>query len=110
MLRAKQNGHQKAKLTIQGKEYTIKQGDDLPDFELEYVGFKNEDTKDCLTTQPTVTCAATENSPEGEYEVTVTGGEAQNYAITCTNGKLIITKADPADDERVYKDYLSVFR
>ena len=66
----------------------------MPDFDLEYIGFKNDDTKDCLTTQPTVTCTATKDSPEGEYEVTVSGGEAQNYAITCTNGKLTITKAD----------------
>ena len=58
----------KAKLTVQGKEYTIKQGDDIPDFELDYIGFKNEDTKDCLTTQPTVSCTATDNYPVGEYE------------------------------------------
>ena len=87
----------KASLKIQGKEYTIKQGEDLPNFDLDYIGFKNDDTKDCLTTQPTVACTATKDSPEGEYEVTVTGGEAQNYDISCTNGKLIITKAETED-------------
>ncbi len=90
----------KAPLTIQGKEYTVKQGDALPAFDLNYVGFKNNDTEECLTTLPTVSCTATSDSPEGEYVVTVSGGEAANYDITCTNGKLTITKADTGDESR----------
>ena len=90
----------KAPLTIQGKEYTVKQGDALPVFDLNYIGFKNDETADVLTTLPTVSCTATSDSPEGEYVVTVSGGEAANYDITCTNGKLTITKADTGDETR----------
>ncbi|MBR2203159.1 MAG: hypothetical protein IJ914_03015, partial [Prevotella sp.] len=44
----------KAPLTVTAKSYTIKQGDALPTFEAEYSGFKNNETKAVLTTQPTI--------------------------------------------------------
>lgn len=43
-----------------------------------------------FTTLPTVTSNATFDSPEGEYVLTISGGEAQNYKIKYIPGKLII--------------------
>ena len=42
---------EKAPLTIKAKDYTIKQGEALPALEIEYEGFKNEETQTVLTTQ-----------------------------------------------------------
>lgn len=84
----------KAPLTIGAGTYTKKQGEPMPEFTLSYTGFKNGETKDVLTKQPTVMCEANASSAPGEYPVTVSGAEAQNYAISYTNGKLIVTDAD----------------
>ena len=84
----------KAPLTIKAGTYTKKQGEKNPEFTLTYEGFKNNETKAVLTKQPTVSCNATESSAPGEYPVTVSGAEAQNYSITYVNGTLIVTEAD----------------
>jgi len=85
----------KAPLSIAAGTYTKKQGEAMPEFTLSYEGFKNNETKTVLTKQPTVACEATVASAPGEYTVTVSGAEAQNYAISYTNGKLVVTEADP---------------
>lgn len=87
----------KAPLTIKAGEYTKRQGDENPEFELTYEGFKNGETKDILISQPTVMTAATADSPIGDYEVVVSGAEAQNYEISYVNGILTITEADGID-------------
>ena len=84
----------KAPLTIAAGTYTKKQGEAIPDFSLTYTGFKNGDTKESLIKQPTVSCEATSYSAPGEYVVTVSDAEAQNYDISYINGKLIVEKAD----------------
>lgn len=85
----------KAPLTIAAGTYTKKQGEAMPEFTLSYEGFKNNETKDALTKLPTVSCEATVASAPGEYPVTISGAEAQNYDISYTNGKLVVTAADP---------------
>ena len=85
---------EKAPLTITAKSYTIKQGETLPTFEAEYSGFKNNETKAVLTTQPTITTTATSTSEPGEYDIIVSGAEAQNYSISYVAGKLTITESD----------------
>ena len=80
----------KAPLKITAKNYTIKKGEALPTFEATYEGFKNDETKAVLTKQPTITTTATSASEPGEYEITVSGAEAQNYEISYVNGKLTI--------------------
>ena len=85
---------EKAPLKITAKDYTIKQGQPLPEFEATYDGFKNNETKDVLTKQPTFTTTATSASPLGEYDITVSGAKAKNYKISYVKGKLTITEAD----------------
>ena len=84
----------KAPLTITAKNYTIKQGEALPTFEATYEGFKNRETSTVLTKQPTITTTATSASEPGEYDITVSGAEAQNYEISYVNGKLTIEAQD----------------
>ena len=84
----------KTPLKITAKDYTIKQGEALPTFEATYEGFKNGETSSVLTKQPTITTTATSASAPGEYDITVSGAEAQNYEISYVKGKLTITEAD----------------
>ncbi len=82
----------KAPLKITAKDYTIKQGEEIPVFEPTYEGFKNNETSNVLTKQPTITTLATPASNPGEYEITVSGAEAQNYEITYVAGKLTVAE------------------
>jgi len=85
----------KAPLTVKVKNYTMKQGGTMPTFEVDYQGFKNSETEAVLTKLPTVTCEATSDSELGEYEITVSGAEAENYEMVYVKGTLTITQADP---------------
>lgn len=93
----------KAPLSIKAGTYTRKQGEENPEFTLTYEGFKNGDTEEVLTTQPIVTCKASIVSKAGNYDVVVSGAEAQNYEISYVNGVLIVEriKGDANGDGRV---------
>ena len=85
---------EKAPLKITAKDYTIKQSEALPTFEAMFDGFKNNEMKDVLTKQPTITTTATSASEPGVYDIIVSGAEAQNYEISYVNGKLTIEDID----------------
>ena len=82
----------KAPLTVTAQSYTITQGDPLPTYELTYSGFVNNETSSVLTTQPTISCAATSDSAPGTYDITVSGGSASNYTFSYVNGTLTINE------------------
>ena len=99
----------KAPLTISGGTYTKKQYEAMPELKAVYSGFKNEETETVLTKKPTLSTEAKADSPAGEYEVTVSGAEAENYEITYQPGKLTVTSADAItvtvkNASRVYGD------
>ena len=94
----------KAPLTISAGDYTKQEGEANPTFTPTFSGFKNGETKNVLTKQPTVSCSATTSSPAGTYPVTVSGAEAQNYNISYVNGTLTVT-AKPDDVTLTAKSY-----
>jgi hypothetical protein len=85
----------KAPLTIKVGSYSRRQGEENPEFVLEYEGFKNGETEDVLTQQPVVTTEAVRETAPGSYEITVSGAEAENYEITYIMGELTVKEADP---------------
>ena len=82
----------KAPLTIKAGEYTMKQGDVLPEFIASYEGWKNNETEAVLTKLPTLTTTVTSESEPGEYPIFVSDAEAENYNISYLSGKLIVTE------------------
>ena len=80
----------KSPLTVNVDNATITEGDELPTFAVSFDGFKNGEDENVLTTIPTVTTEATNASSAGEYDLVISGGEAENYDFTYSNGKLII--------------------
>ena len=84
----------KAPLTISAGNYTKKQGDAMPVFKASYAGFKNGENESVLTKQPVFSCEANESSAPAEYAVTISGAEAENYAISYEQGHLTVVEAD----------------
>ena len=81
----------KAPLTVGVKDETITEGDAIPTFTLTYDSFKNNDTEaTAFTKKPEAKTTATSQSPAGTYPITVSGGEAQNYALSYGQGTLTI--------------------
>lgn len=83
-----------APLKIKAPNLSREYGKPNPVIDLEYIGFKNDETKSVLTTFPTVTLSASENSNVGEYPIEITGASARNYSITYEPGILTVTKAE----------------
>ena len=84
----------KAPLSISAGNYTKKQGDAMPVFKASYAGFKNGEKESVLTKQPVFSCEANEASAPAEYAVTISGAEAENYAISYEQGRLTVVEAD----------------
>ena len=81
----------KAPLTVGVQNVTITEGDAIPTFTLTYNGFRNNDWEtNAFTTKPKATTTATSASKPGTYPITVSGGEAKNYALTYTSATLTI--------------------
>jgi hypothetical protein len=79
-----------AMLTVTAKSYERNVGEENPEFEVTYKGFRNRETDTVLTVRPTIVCLATPDSPAGTYEITVSGAEAQNYEFTYEPGTLTV--------------------
>ena len=104
----------KAPLTVSVGEYTKKQGEAIPEFTIGYDGFKNDETEKVLTSKPTATTTATDASEPGEYDIVISGGEAENYELTYENGTLTVVMADALiitanSYTRVYGDNNPIF-
>ena len=105
----------KAPLKITVGNYEKKQYGPMPEFVLSYEGFKNNETKEVLTKQSTVSCEANEDSAPGEYAITVSGAEATNYQIQYVAGKLTVTEPDSYTltymvDGEVYQSFSIKYR
>ena len=98
----------KAPLTITAKSYTLRKGDDLPEMEIIYEGFKNNETEAVLSALPQVSCVATKDSAPGEYAITLSGAEAQNYEISLVAGKLTIL-APPEPEPIIIEENGAIF-
>lgn len=80
----------KRPLTVRALDYERSYGEANPTFKIAYDGFVNSDNESCISPKPALSCEATEESNAGTYQILVTGGKAEDYAITYQYGKLII--------------------
>ncbi len=80
----------KTVLTVTAKNTTRCFNSENPIFELSYSGFIGNDNEAMLDTKPTGSCSATQNSPAGNYEIEVSGGDDNNYNFTYTKGQLTV--------------------
>ncbi len=82
------------KLVISTKDYTRRYGEENPVFEIAYEGFVNGENESNLLKTPDVKCVANATTDVGEYPITLSGAESDNYSFEYNNGKLIITIAE----------------
>ncbi|QEH32331.1 FG-GAP repeat protein [Aquisphaera giovannonii] len=84
-----------APLTITADDQSKVYGATLPTLTASYSGFVNGDTSASLTTQPTLTTAATAGSPVAgsPYAITASGAIDGNYSITYVPGSLTVNAA-----------------
>ena len=78
----------KRPLTVKALDYERSYGEANPAFKIAYDGFANSDNESCISPKPTLSCEATKESNAGTYQILVTGGKADDYAITYQYGKL----------------------
>lgn len=83
----------KAPLTLNATPATRPYYEPNPHFNFTLNGLRNNDTKDCLSKQPTFECLAALNSDCGTYTITPSSAEAQNYDISYEPSILTITPA-----------------
>ena len=81
----------RASLTAIADDQSITFNDAVPTYTISYSGFVNGETAAVLGEKiPTATCTYQAGDDAGEYEITVSGGEALNYAFSYQNGKLTV--------------------
>lgn len=68
-------------------------GDTIPELTVTITGFVAGDTEADLTTIPEASTTADSLSPTGAYDITVSGGEDENYDFNYIVGQLDITRA-----------------
>lgn len=85
-----------------------------PEFKFLLEGLRNNDTPNCISSQPTYTCTASLASQCGEYEITASNAQARNYEISYKSGILTITQAPltlvASDIAREYGEVNPVFK
>lgn len=85
----------KRALTASVGNYTKVYGSENPQFEIDYIGFVNNEDKSVLTNAPNIVCSANRSSDVGSYPISLDGGYAPNYYINQYNsGTLTIEKAN----------------
>ena len=90
------------------QDVTITEGDAIPSFTLTYSGFRNGDIEsNAFTSKPTVVTTATSSSKAGTYPIMISGGDAKNYALSYTQGKLTI-KEKPEEPVTITANEISM--
>lgn len=82
-----------APLIVRASDASREYGDPNPELTLTYEGFKNDEGVSALSVEPTLTTDAVPTSEVGEYAIVASGAQAQNYALTYTEGTLTIEPA-----------------
>ncbi|MCH7399437.1 Ig-like domain-containing protein, partial [Belliella sp. DSM 107340] len=77
-------------ITADDKQKTFSQAN--PTLTFSYAGLVNGDTQ--VADEPIIATTATEASPVGNYQITLSGGSDPNYSISIFNGTLIVNPAD----------------
>src|SRR5262249_42656266 len=83
----------KASLSATADNLSKTYGSVNPSLTLTYSGFVGLDNASVIDTPPSVSTAATQFSNTGSYNILVSGGTDNNYALTLNNGTLTINKA-----------------
>jgi gliding motility-associated-like protein len=85
----------KADLTVTADNKTRVFGYPNPSLTVSYSGFVNNDDAGKLTKLPVIATTATLSSPVGQYQITASGAESDNYNFAYLPGVLTVIAAPP---------------
>ena len=85
----------KAPLVVTANDTTKVYGTENPQFEVTYTGFVNNEDANVIDTKANMTCAATTTSDAGQYDISVSDAQDNNYEFYYIQGSLTITQATP---------------
>jgi hypothetical protein len=88
-------------LTVDVMDIPVGPGEDLPPYQLVYSGFVGTETAAVLTQAPVAHSEVTLLSEEGEYEITISGGQDDNYAFEYLTGTISVNIINGIADENV---------
>jgi hypothetical protein len=77
-------------LTVTADDQSREECADNPVFTFSYDGFAEGEDAGVLTEEPVASCMAEAGSPDGTYEITVTGGSGSNYLLNHVSGTLTV--------------------
>lgn len=77
-----------ATLTVTAIDTMCVEGTSVFDLAYRIEGFKNGEDESVLTRKPVVTCNVNGNTPAGDYTITASGAEADNYVFVYVDGNL----------------------
>jgi len=83
----------KTQLTVTADDQQFSYGDVVPQLSLSYQGFVNGDSESDIV-PPTAATTAISTSNVGAYDITLSGGSADNYDLVLVNGTATISKAN----------------
>jgi len=78
-------------LTVTADDMSREQCASNPAFTVSYSGFVGAEDEGVVTAAPVAASIADETSPAGTYDITVSGGSADNYSFTYVNGTLTVS-------------------
>lgn len=81
-------------VTAKARNYTRKYNEKNPKFEIDYEGFVNDDDKSVILAPLVARCSAVNGTDVGVYDITLSGGEADNYNFEYVSGQLTIEQAE----------------
>jgi len=81
-------------LVVTAEDKSRAECEDNPGWTIDYSGFAVGEDIDVITEEPVASCSADAGSPDGTYEITVSGGSAPNYTFTYVSGILTVTADD----------------
>lgn len=83
----------KKNVTVKPKNVTRRYGEPNPEFKCDYFGFVMGENAEVLTSLPTFETSASEQSDCGDYVISASGVDADNYSFEYQSGTLTIIKA-----------------
>ncbi len=84
----------KTPLTATANNQSRAYGQTNPALTVSYSGFVNGDNAAMIDVPAAASTAAETNSPSGSYEITLSGGSDNNYALSLVDGTLTVNKAE----------------
>lgn len=82
-----------ATLTLTADTITVMQGSPMPVFTYKAEGFRNYEDTTVFSTQPVLSCGAKDTKVAGDYTITISGAEANNYTLVYIPGVLHVVTA-----------------